>query len=398
MKIKCPKCSEGMVKTEEAHVCESCDHTLTLEEAETMFNNGEVVALVESDDDLEEFEEVVSEEEDSDEEDSDESDDEEEEMEEGFNGYANKDTWASVIISEGEYSIYKQMKSAHKKGKLDERFVKQVLETSKEESLEESFKDINLEEVNHGEVAEHFKGLLKEADAISVDVVKALFAEVDLSEEQKEEITTIFESAVDIRVNEVRASLIEEAEEKLNDAIEAKEIQLEEELSEYVDTVVDKFMEENKIAIESSQKILNAQSALDEMQAVFSKHFTQVPEDRYDVVEALTEKVEELETKVVESEEKEKELSDTITEMKKSDALKTLSDGMVETEKEKLEQLAETVEFINEEEFVTKVTKLREAFIGSGDSSSDDEKEVTKETIERPKNSIYDDIAKAALG
>lgn len=384
MKIKCPECEATMVQNEDEHVCESCDHTIALTEAEELFESGDLIGILDESDDLDENEDLNLDE------------DQDEDLDESFNGFASKETWAAAVISENEYDIYKQIKSAHKKEKLDEKFIKTLVENQAKVEGDELFENIDMESVDWTEVTDHFTSAMVESDKISVDVTKVLFADVELNEEQKDEVATIFETAVDIRVNEIKSGLLEDHENKLEEAIEAKTEELEASTAEYVDHVVENWYEDNEIAITDSLKVEYAEDFIDRLHDLFTEHYVHVPEDRFDIIESLNEKVnkyEEYETYAIEENEK---LENTITEMKKETSLSTLTEGMVETEKERLVEIAEKVDYKDEESFLKEVTKLKEAFISKGDLG--DKKDDLIENDKDRKPSISDDIAAAALG
>lgn len=366
-----------MVQNEDEHVCESCEHTITLTEAEELFESGDLIGILDESDDL------------------DENEVEDEDLDESFNGFASKETWAASVISENEYDLYKQIKSAHKKEKLSEKFIKTLIENQAETEDDELFENIDMESVDWEEVHDHFQEAMVEADKISVDVTKVLFADVELNEEQKEEVATIFETAIDIRVNEIKSGLLEAHEEKLQESIDLKNEELEQAEADYVDHVVENWYEDNEIAITDSLKVEYAEDFIDRLHDLFSEHYVHVPEDRFDIIESLNDKVnkyEEYETYAIEESEK---LENTITEMKKDTALSTLTENMVETEKEKLVEIAEKVEYKDEESFLTEVTKLKEAFISKGDLG--DKKIDSIEEDKDRKQSILDDIMAAAL-
>ena len=422
MKIKCPECDEVMVKNEDAHVCEACDHTLTLEEAEQLFDDGKLIGIAEADDNLEEGENPFKKKEkdsddsddDDDEDGSDDDEKEEKDMKEesedddeevveedvSFNGYANKETWASTIVTENEYSLLKKIKEAHKKEKLDDKFVKSLVEgAASEGDLSEVFESIDLTDVSWSEVSDHFAQVMKESEAIATDVATVLFADTELNEEQKDELVNIFETAVDIKVNEIKSGLLEDHDAKVEEAIKIKEAELEDKTAEYVDVVVEEWFEDNRIAIEDSLKVEFAEDFIDKLHDLFTESYVHVPEDRFDVVESLAEQVTQLEETVEESKtESEKTISkleETIVEMQKEKSVIAITEGMVETEKEKLSEIIDKVDYKDEEQFVSEVNKLKEAFISKADTHLDEEKDDQKD--EDKVDSINTDIAKAAL-
>lgn len=408
MKIKCPECDEVMVKTEEEHICESCDHTLSLTEAEELFEDGKLVGVIdESEDDLEEGENPFKKDDDKKDDSDDDSDDEEDDKEDdkedmkkedvSFNGFANKPTWATTIVTENEYKLLKQIKEAYKKEKLDDRFVKSLVEGAKEgEAFAEVFESIPLDTVVWEEVADHFTQVMVESQQIAVDVATVLFADVELNEEQKDEIVNIFETAVDIKVNEVKSGLLEDHEAKIEEAIAIKEAELEDKTAEYVDLVVEEWYEDNRITIEDSLKVEFAENFLDGLHDLFEQSYVHVPEDRFDIVESLAGQVAELEesVKTVEEEASTKVLAleDTIVEMKKAKSVSVITEGMVETEKEKLVDIMESVDYKDEEQFVSEVNKLKEAFISKADTHLDENKDDTEE---KELTGIDADIARA---
>lgn len=378
MKIKCPECEAIMVENEEAHICESCDHTIALDEANELFEDGKLTAVQDEDDVIEENvdEEVL----------------EEEEVEE-YHGFTNKETWAAAIVSENEYAIYKQIKVAHKKEKLDEKFIKTLIENVAKTEDDILFEGVEMEEIKWDEVNEHFKSSMKDADQIGVDVTAALFADVELNESQKDDLVSIFESAVDIRVNDIKGGLLEDHQQKVDEAVAIKEKELEESTAKYIDHVVEEWYTDNEIVIEDSLKVEYAEDFIDRLHDLFQEHYVHVPEDRYDIIESLNEKVKSYESYETYALQESAKLESTITEMQKEKSIATLTDGMVETEKEKLAEIAVGVEFKDDESFLTEITKLKEAFISK--EKTTDRKEVSKKKNESTKPSIANDITAA---
>ena len=417
MKIKCPECDEVMMKTEDQHICEACDHTLTLTEAEELFDDGKLIGVIESDDtdvkeegenpfakkdDKKDSDDDKGDDKDSDDDkaekkdsDDDKEDDKDMKKEEGFNGFTNKETWASAIVTENEYSLLKKVREAHKKEKLDSRFVKSLVEgVSAEGDLAEVFESIDLEAVEWSEVSDHFTQVMKESEVIGVDVANVLFADTELNEEQKDEMVNIFETAVDIKVNEIKAGLLEDQEVKVEEAIAIKEAELETKTSEYVDLVIEEWYEDNKIAIENSLKVDFAETFLNGIHDLFEESYINVPEDRFDVLESLNDRITKYEEYEVYVEGETQKLENTIVEMKKEAAVVTLTEGMIETEKEKLADIVESVDYKDKDQFVAEVTKLKEAFISKADTHLNEKEDDTEED---KVSGIDADIAKAAI-
>jgi hypothetical protein len=175
--------------------------------------------------------------------------------------------------------------------------------------------------------------------------VEEMFGGSDLSEEFKEKTTTLFEAAVSIRVNTEIARLEEEYETKLNEEVANFNEELTSKLDTYLDYVVEQFMKENEVAIESTLRNELSAEFIDGLKNLFAEHYINVPEDKVDVVEAMAEKVAALETKLDEAITTIAEQSSVIVESAKNDIFEELSSDLALTQQEKFSALAEGIEF-----------------------------------------------------
>lgn len=197
-----------------------------------------------------------------------------------------------------------------------------------------------------------------------------VFDGADLSEEFKNKATTIFEAAVESRVLAETAALEEEFEAKLNESVAAEVAKIEEALDKYLSTVADSWLEENKIAVVSGIRADVMESFMSGMRELFVEHHIEIPEDKVDVVESLTAKVEELSTKLNESMNDSLAKDKQIQEMTAAAILDEISEGLTDTQAEKLKTLSESVEFTDAESYREKLEIIAEGYVAKGDKPS----------------------------
>ena len=184
-------------------------------------------------------------------------------------------------------------------------------------------------------------------------------ADIDISEDHKEKIQTVFEAAVIAKVNEEITKFAVEVE---SDA-EATNIDIVEELTEkvdsYLDYVVQEWVEENKLAIETGVRADMVEDFLHGLKGLFTEHYVDVPEEKVDVVEELISKVEELESKLDKQIDENVELSSQVKSAVKESVFSESTDELTDTQVEKLRGLAEGIEFDSAELFAKKISMLK---------------------------------------
>ena len=194
------------------------------------------------------------------------------------------------------------------------------------------------------------------------DDVNALLGGEELSEEFKAKAKTIFETALKTKVAEVRKLLEQQYEEKLGEEIiEAKEA-LAERVDSYLEYVADEWFTENQLAVENGLKEELTQSFLGGMKSLFEEHYVSIPDDKYDVLESMVEKLDDMETKLNEQIEKNISLNGRLAESVADGILDQVSDGLAATQKEKLASLSESVEFESEDQYREKLETLKESY------------------------------------
>ena len=195
--------------------------------------------------------------------------------------------------------------------------------------------------------------------------VNALLGGEELSEEFKEKAKTIFEAAINSKVAEIKETLEEKYEEKLAEEIEAAKESLAERVDSYLEYVSDEWFQENALAIESGLKSEMTESFLEGMKGLFEEHYVSIPEDKYDVLESMVEKLDDMETKLNEQIEKNISLNGRLSEATADGILDNVSEGLASTQKEKLASLAESVEFESEDQYREKLETIKESYFAS---------------------------------
>jgi len=194
------------------------------------------------------------------------------------------------------------------------------------------------------------------------DDVNALLGGEELSEDFKAKAKTIFEAAINSKVAEIRATIEEEHEARIAEEIAEEKEALQERVDSYLEYVSDEWMEENALAIEHGLKTELTESFLSGMRSLFEDNYVTIPDDKYDVLESMVEKLDDMETKLNEQIEKNINLNGRLAEAAADGILESVSDGLAATQKEKLASLAESVEFESDEEYREKLETLKESY------------------------------------
>ena len=210
------------------------------------------------------------------------------------------------------------------------------------------------------EVVEETEETVQEYD-IEEDV-DALFGGEELSEEFKEKARTIFEAALGSKVKEIQEALEAQYAAKITEATEELKGSLQERVDSYLEYVAQEWMVENELAVEQGLKTEMTESFLSGMKGLFEEHYVTIPEDKYDVLENMVDKLDEMETKLNEQIDKNITLNKRLAESSAQGILDQVSDGLADTQKEKLASLAESVEFESEQEYREKLETLKESY------------------------------------
>ena len=197
------------------------------------------------------------------------------------------------------------------------------------------------------------------------DDLNALVQGLELSEENQGKAKTIFEAAINSKASAIRAEIQEEFDSKLDEHVEEIKVGLQERVDSYLEYVADEWFDENQLAIENGLKADMTESFLEGMKGLFEEHYVQIPEEKYDVLKSMVEKLDDMETKLNEQIEKNINLNGRLAESVADGILESVSDGLAATQKEKLASLAESVEFESDEEYREKLETLKESYFTS---------------------------------
>ena len=272
----------------------------------------------------------------------------------------------------------KQVKDVVTKGagKADPmKKMKEEEELSAEETIEE-------EEVSTEDVVAEEESVEETAEYDIEEDVNALLGGEELSEEFKEKAKTIFEAAINSKVAEIKEGLEAQYQEKLAEEIEAAKESLAERVDSYLEYVADEWFEENALAVENGLKTEMTESFLEGMKGLFEEHYVSIPEDKYDVLESMVEKLDDMETKLNEQIEKNISLNGRLAEATADGILDQVSEGLASTQKEKLASLSESVEFESEEQYREKLETLKESYFASKKESSSAKTETLSEGVD----------------
>ena len=204
-----------------------------------------------------------------------------------------------------------------------------------------------------------------EEETVEIDIeadVNALLGGEELSEEFREKAKTVFEAALQSKVNQLAEDMQAKFDEKLVEEVESTKTALAERVDAYLEYVSEEWFVENELAIEHGLKTELTESFLGGMKSLFEEHYVQIPDDKYDVLESMVEKLDDMETKLNEQIEKNVSLNGRLGESVASGILDQVSDGLAATQKEKLASLSESVEFESEGQYRGKLETLKESY------------------------------------
>jgi regulator of replication initiation timing len=225
---------------------------------------------------------------------------------------------------------------------------------------EEEAEDENLEVVAEEEEVENQEEESTETIVEPIDL-SPIFGE-DLSEDFREKATSIFEAAVIARVNNEMEKVSEALEEKYAEEFTVYKEGVVEKIDAYLNYVVENYLEENKLAVESGLRSEIAEDFMSGLKALFKEHYIEVPEEKYDVISELQDKVTELEEGLNGQLENNVNLNTEVTDLRKKLIIKEMSKDLADTEASKLAKLLEGVEFDNADFYKEKVSVIKENY------------------------------------
>jgi len=299
-------------------------------------------------------------------------------------------------VKEGEVPAGLKNYLAKKNGKEDEKKeekedkkdVKEAEskedEKKKEESYDDKKKDVKEaeekedEKEDEKEVKKEMSAKDKVKDMDMKEDVDALTEGEDLSEEFKAKAATIFESAVKAKLVEEIENLESEYETKVNEKVEETKSEIVEKVDAYLNYVVEEWMKENELAIEKGLRAEITEDFIGGLKSLFESHYINVPQEKYDVIEAQTAEIERLKEEVNQTIEKNVELNQAIGQHVRADIINDVSSDLAETESEKLKGLAESIEYKDADSFRTSVETLKNSYFPKTKASETESNEVAE--------------------
>ena len=228
---------------------------------------------------------------------------------------------------------------------------------------------------------------VQEIDIDLTDDVKALFEGEELSDTFQEKARTIFEATVKSKIVSVKESLEEEYSKRLEEEVSEFRTHLQERVDNYLHYVATEWIEENALQVESGIRGELSESFMTGLKGLFEEHYVSIPEEKYDVLEAMVTKLDEMENKLNEQIDSNVSLTKRLSVSVSDNILDEASAGLALSQKEKLAELAKGVEFESEEQYREKLNTLKESYFTKKPVS--ESQEVTEET------SINEDVSPA---
>ena len=218
------------------------------------------------------------------------------------------------------------------------------------------------------------------------DDLKAITESLDLSEESAKKAGTLFKAAVHSKVEEIKEQLKEEQQKEIETSVEGIKEDLSEAVDKYLAFVAEEWTKENELAIERGLRSEMTENFISGLKELFTEHYVDVPEEKYDVVDELANRLDEMELKLDGEISKNMELSEELDSLKRKDVVREACADLSESQIEKLESLANGIDFKTEEDFAEKVSEIKEAyFSGSAD------KLIAEETVVEEGTGLYEE-------
>jgi len=230
------------------------------------------------------------------------------------------------------------------------------------------------EETSEEEVIE------EESYDVEADVAALLEGE-ELSEEFQSKAKTIFETAIKSKVAEIKEELQESYATALVEELDKIKAGLTERVDGYLEYVADEWMQENALQVEAGLKTEMTESFLEGMKSLFEEHYVTIPEEKYDVLNSMVDKLDEMESKLNEQIDRNVALNRRLAESNADGVFTAVSEGLADTQKEKLATLAENVEFESETDYREKLVTLKESYFPSKTSAPKSTSENLSEEV-----------------
>ena len=212
------------------------------------------------------------------------------------------------------------------------------------------------------------------------DDINALVEGEELSEDFKAKAATIFEAAINSKVKGIEEQLVASYEEKLVEEVASIKEELKDRVDSYLEYVADEWIAENQLAVESGLKEEMTESFITGMKSLFEEHYVTIPEEKYDVIESMVDKLDEMEGKLNEQIDKNVALNKRLAESVSDVVFAEVTEGLAQTQKDKLAGLVDNVEFESETAYREKLETLKESYFPTKVAQRNTTENLTEET------------------
>lgn len=267
-----------------------------------------------------------------------------------------------------------------------------VINEAKAKDDDEEDEDDDEDEEMDEEVQKELEDAIKEVE-VNEDV-EALANSLGLNEENKAKAQTIFESAVAVKVDAIKKELAEQYSNEHQTAVEESKSALSEQVDKYLSYIAEEWVKENELAIERGLKSEMTENFIDGLKALFVEHYVEVPEEKYDVMDELANRLDEMEEKLNSEVERNMKLQEEIDGFQRESVVNEACADLSEAQKEKLLSLSEKVDFQDKEDFGNKISEIKEAYfptektedtlIESSEEGQDEWTDTVVESTEKP--------------
>lgn len=264
------------------------------------------------------------------------------------------------------------------------------LNSLKKEDLQVIYGKLFAEEAVEQEVKAEEKVVVSE-EQVQEDLKALVESEANLSEDFKEKTSVLFQAALTSRLSEEVEKLEDQYQSKLDEEVQSIRTDLVEKIDGYLNYVVEQWMEENELAVETGLRAEIAESFIGSLKQVFVEHYVEVPEGKADLVDGLSEQVEELEEQLQATTEQSVKLAEQVEELTREKIVREATEGMIATEAEKLAGLVEGVDFEDATAFAKKVAIVKEAHFtkSTTETITEEVEEQTEQQTSSPRMSAY---------
>jgi len=278
-----------------------------------------------------------------------------EELQKAFGSVSEEEVDESLTKAEVARKIVETLKG------MDEADVAKFSESWMKKGEEEEEEEVKKEEVEVEESTELESSLIE----IEVeDDLNAISEALELSEENAEKARTIFKAAVQSKVSEIKEQLESQYSTELQTSVEKVKSDLSEAVDKYLSYCAEEWTKENELAIERGLRSEMTENFIEGLKTLFVEHYVDVPEDKYDVIDELANRLEEMESKLDGEVSKNMEITEELDSLKRGNIVRQAGEDLTESQKEKLESLANGVDFKDAEDFSEKISEIKEAYFG----------------------------------